>query len=108
MDVSKSQIRSENPRAQSSEQVSSGSSSFRLHIDEMVLHGFPAVDQYRIGDAVQRELTRLLTEAGSTESVTRSAFHPSIEAGSIQIDAGLSAEAIGIKIAQSLHKGIRK
>lgn len=108
MDVSESQIRSENPRAQSSEQVSSGSGSFRLHIEEMVLHGFGVVDRHRIGDAVQQELSRLLTEPGATGTLTRSAYRPMIDAGSVQVEPGLTPEAIGIKIAQSLHKGIRR
>ena len=40
-----------------------------LHIEELVLHGFAPADRYRIGDTVQRELTRLLAEQGMPASL---------------------------------------
>ena len=35
-----------------------------LHIDKLVLYGFSPGDRYRIGDSVETELVRLLTEQG--------------------------------------------
>ena len=38
------------------------SANLNLHIEELVLHGFAPGDRYRIGEAVQQELTRLFAE----------------------------------------------
>ena len=35
-----------------------------IEIDELVLHGFPPGERYRIGEAVQAELVRILGERG--------------------------------------------
>ena len=44
-------------------------------IEELVLHGFPPSERYRIADAMQAELARLLTEQGL--SVTNGPYRPS-------------------------------
>ena len=38
--------------------------SIEMHIEELVLHGFEPGDRHAIGDAVERELARLLSEHG--------------------------------------------
>ena len=38
--------------------------NIELHIEELVLHGFSPRDRDAIGEAVQRELTRLFVEQG--------------------------------------------
>jgi hypothetical protein len=35
-----------------------------IEIDELVLHGFPPGERYRIGEAVQEELARIVGERG--------------------------------------------
>jgi len=35
-----------------------------LHIEELVLHGFRSGDRFHIGDALERELVRLLGKQG--------------------------------------------
>jgi hypothetical protein len=35
-----------------------------IEIDELVLHGFPPGERYRIGEAVQAELARIVGERG--------------------------------------------
>ncbi len=42
-----------------------------LHIEELVLHGFSPGDRFRIGEAVELELTRLITEQGIPSSLSR-------------------------------------
>jgi hypothetical protein len=39
-------------------------SRIELHVDELVLHGFPPGDKHRIADALQAELHRLLAGRG--------------------------------------------
>ena len=43
--------------------------NIELHIEELVLHGFSPGDRYRIGEAVEQELTRLLADRGVPQSL---------------------------------------
>jgi len=45
--------------------------NIELHIEELVLHGLSPGDRYRIGEAVEQELTRLLADQGVPESLER-------------------------------------
>ena len=77
-----------------------------LHIEELVLHGFAPGDRFRIGDAVQRELVRLLETQGLSGTITESMGLDRIDAGSFQVQPGARAEAIGSQAAQALQRGL--
>lgn len=75
-----------------------------LHIDELVLHGFNSSDRFRIGDAMERELHRLM--AGKALPVLF-ASHASIErldAGQFMVAPGARPQSIGAQLAQSVHQ----
>src|SRR5690242_11774302 len=63
--------------------VSRGGSnrSIALHIEEVVLHGFPARGRHAVGDAVQMELGRLLSTTGLPEFVTSAQPSGGIDGG---------------------------
>ena len=44
--------------------VNTPRTSVDLHIEELLLDGFSPADRYAIREAVERELTRLMNEAG--------------------------------------------
>jgi hypothetical protein len=74
-----------------------------LQIDELVLHGFPATDRARIGDAVHAELVRNLEQlgdrAGRLAALDRIG---ALDAGTFSVTAGAKPQAIGAQIAQSI------
>lgn len=72
-----------------------------VEIGELVLHGFDPARRHAIGDAVVRELERLLA-ADSTASVRSSA---TIDAGGIRVDAAGGA-ATGRGIARAIHNAL--
>ena len=80
----------------------------KLHIEELVLHGFPAGERRRIGDAVEMELARLLTESGLSRSPEQNMVVPAISGGSFKIAAGQKSESAGPKIAQSVYGAIQQ
>ena len=82
--------------------------SVRLHIDELVLHGFPAGSRYSIGDATQQELTRLLTERGVPPRMARSGETVRIDAGSFQVAQGASPNLIGALVATAVYGGPKR
>jgi hypothetical protein len=78
-----------------------------LHIEELVLHGFPSGDRHRIGDAVQRELTRLFTEGRTPPALAKSAEIDRLNAGSFQMTTA-RPEATGAQVARAVFGGLKQ
>ncbi len=82
--------------------------NIELHIEELVLHGFEAGDRHSIGEAVERELSRLFTEQGVPPSLERGSRIDSLKGGDIKITPGSSAEVIGARVAQAVYGGLKR
>jgi hypothetical protein len=78
-----------------------------LHIEELVLHGFPPDYRHRIGGAVEQEISRLFTEQGVPPSLSRGGDIPRLDAGAIQMSPELGADAVGARVARSLYEGMK-
>src|SRR5271157_4640686 len=81
-------------------------SRLEIHIDELVLHGFAAGDRFRIGDALERELTRLLVREGLPASAARSASIERLDGGAFKVAPGAGARTIGAQVAQKVYQQI--
>jgi hypothetical protein len=79
-----------------------------LHIEELVLHGFPAEDRYRIGSAVEAELARMFVEGGVPPSVTQGNDMIDLDGGSFEMEPGSKAERVGGQIAKAVYGGLVK
>jgi hypothetical protein len=77
-----------------------------LHIDELVLHGFAPSGRYGIGDAVERELARLLSEGNIPPRWDRDAEIARVDGGAFQMSAGALPTTIGTQIANRVYLGI--
>jgi hypothetical protein len=76
-----------------------------VEIDELVLHGFDPHERYRIGDALQAELSTLLAGSG-LDAAPRPAIER-VDAGGFAMAAGDDGAAIGRGAAQALHRSIK-
>ncbi len=79
-----------------------------LEIEQLVLHGFPAADRRRIGEAVRSELARLLAEHGATKLLARGGRIRQLDAGAFDVTPGSSADTVGIQVAQSVYRGLKR
>jgi hypothetical protein len=79
-----------------------------LHIEELVLHGFAAKDRHAIGEAVQRELSRLFAEQGVHPSLAKGHKVERLDGVAFQVKQGSRADAIGAQVAQSVYGGLKK
>jgi hypothetical protein len=79
-----------------------------LHIDELVLDGFPPLDRGRLAIAVERALARLLAEQGVPAGLAESGTADRLDAGSFEVPAGRDAEAVGAGIARAVYGGLRR
>lgn len=77
-----------------------------LHIEELVLHGFAQKDQGRIQRAIEQELTRLLTEQGVPNSLSRGQEIQQLQGGSFNVRAGMGVEAVASQVAQAIYGGM--
>ena len=78
----------------------------RLRIEELVLDGFAPGDRYRIGEAVERELSRLLAERGVPSALAAGGEAPRLDAGSFELAPGSGPEAIGSRVAATVYGGL--
>lgn len=81
--------------------------NIELHIEELLLHGFAPGDRYLIGEAVQRELTRLFAEQGVPPLLANGRGIAYLNGGSFHVASGSKAEAIGTQVAQSVYGGMK-
>ena len=73
----------------------------RLHIGELVFHGFPPTSRYSLAESTKVQLTTLLTEQGvPPDFKTNQAF---VDAGSFQLTANSRPNAIGSLVARAIY-----
>ena len=78
----------------------------RLRIEELVLDGFAPGDRYRIGEAVERELARLLAERGVPGALAAGDEASSHDAGSFELTPNSGPDAIGSRVAAAVYGGL--
>ena len=78
-----------------------------LHIEELVLDGFAPADRYRIGDMIERELSRLLSEGGVPPSRIANPGQAHLDAGAFNVASVSTPEQIGAQVAQAVYGGLK-
>jgi hypothetical protein len=78
--------------------------SVELHVEELILHGFAGSDRYMIGEAVEGELTLLLTNKVLMRS--ESSAEAFLDGGEIHLRRGFSARQAGEEIGRSVFDGL--
>jgi hypothetical protein len=73
-----------------------------LHIEELVLHGFNSGDRHRIGEAVERELVRLVSKQGFPDGFSGDVHIPTLDGGRFTMKHGAGTESVGTDIARSV------
>lgn len=82
------------------------SPNVNLNIEELILHGFAHRDRHRIGEVLERELSRLIVEGGLPSSHT--ALDARDEANTIRVAANARPEVVGEQIAQAVYRGLAR
>jgi hypothetical protein len=82
--------------------------NIELHIEELVLHGFAPGDRYRIGEAVEQELTRRLADRGVPQSLAEGGEIVSVDGGAFEVATGSRAETVGAQVSKAVYGGLRR
>ena len=77
-----------------------------VRIDELLLHGINGTDRFRIANAVQGELTRILSEQGLPESFQSSWSRERLAGGALSLERITRGEMLGNQIAQAVYRGV--
>jgi len=80
--------------------------NIELNIEELVLHGFEHGDKHRIAQAIQQELTNMLSKSLNDNSLLRSGEYYRIDAGQFDLQADAKPEQIGSQIATAVYGGL--
>ena len=82
--------------------------NIELNIEELVLHGFSPGDRYRIGEAVEQELTRLLADRGVPKSMEHGGEVASMDGGAFEVAPGSRPDVVGSQVARAVYGGLRQ
>lgn len=82
--------------------------NIKLHIEELVLHGFERIDRFRIGAAIEGELIRLLNEQGVPSLFSHNGEFARMDHGTFNLAPNAKAEAIGSQVARQVYGGLGK
>lgn len=80
--------------------------SVELHIEELMLQGFADVEGRRVGDAVERELARLLNEQGAPPAIRGGGEVARLDGGAFEVQPGSDPETIGVSLARAIYGGL--
>lgn len=80
--------------------------SVELHVEELVLEGFPAMDRAQLGAVVQQELTRLFAERGVPAGLAQGGEFARLDSGGFHVAPGSNVQVIGSQIAQAVYGGL--
>lgn len=82
--------------------------NIRLYIDRLILDGLPVERMHapQVQEAVEVELTRLLSEQGLGPHLEAGGAAPSVPTHNVQFTTGSTPRQIGTQIAQSVYSGI--
>ena len=77
-------------------------------IDTLALHGFPPGDYVDTGQAVERELARLLLSEGLPPSFAQGGELARLSAPTVQVPPDAAARGLGAQIARALYSSMRQ
>lgn len=77
-----------------------------LVIEELTLEGFERRGRDAIGQAIQAELTRLLSHSDAASSFEASRDITQVNLGNVQVSQCASPTAVGSHVAQAVYRGL--
>lgn len=79
--------------------------NIKLHIGELVLHGFEPRDRAVLGAALEAELARLLADV-DFDSLARAGSVARLDGGAFEMPAHSSPQVAGTRLARAVYDGL--
>lgn len=77
-----------------------------VHVEELVVDGADPRDRYRIGDAFQNELARLVGSGPLPEALVHDAAVERADGGAIGAQQPLGPGQLGVRAARAVYRGL--
>jgi len=77
-----------------------------LNIEELILQDCPTSDRNEIAAAIETALTRIFTERGVPESLTRGRNVAHLDGSTFRVSPKATAETIGTQVAQAVYESL--
>jgi hypothetical protein len=84
------------------------SDQVEISIQKLALKGFESTDQYRIGMAVENELTKLFSDQGTPLLLTKNQRISQLGIATFEISPTMKPKAIGTRIANEVYRGFNE
>jgi len=79
--------------------------AIKLHIGELILHGFEPGDRAALGAALETELARLIAE-GDFDALTNAGNVARLDGGAFEMPAHAGPEVAGTRLARAVYDGM--
>jgi hypothetical protein len=79
-----------------------------VKIGELILHGVAPADAAAVGDAAERELTRLFSEGGVPDGVAGGLVVGHVDAGMLDRGLEMGKPSMGSQIARAVYSGMSR
>lgn len=77
-----------------------------VHIERLVLHGFPAVQAQAMARSLEKELARLLSQGDQPFAPNQGGDFYRLDGGSISLPHDPDAQETGASVAQAVYGGL--
>jgi hypothetical protein len=82
--------------------------SVEIHIEELVLHGFSPHARFRVAEAVQQELARLVFQEGVPASMLKSMEVDGLDGGAFTLAPAARDQGMGKQVARAIYGGLAR
>jgi hypothetical protein len=83
-------------------------SRIRLNIDRLVLNGFQPLEAKMLSDALQSQLSEVLSDRATRAEWARSHRTPALKLGRMSLETGtVGARKFGKQVARAVGKGLK-
>ena len=79
-----------------------------IHVDRLVLKGFPREDRHAIAAGLQQELSRVFADGAGVSRLTGMKDLSRMQARAVQIEKGAKPQSVGASVARGIGKEIGK
>ena len=77
-----------------------------LHLEELILEGFPASYRTQFAEIVQNELVRIFSERGAPSALPQGMDVGSLDGGSFNMARGASVHHVGTQVATAIANSV--
>jgi hypothetical protein len=78
-----------------------------VHVERLVLNGFPRCEPAVLAESLQRELARRLSGSGAAALIARRSRVAHVAVPALQLPASVQPAQIGLQLARGIARGIR-